>query len=121
MAKRRRNTRINKVLRQMEALAGGRVNDAVKLAFLDKEDLAELDKLDLAVVAEFKRSGNGVVEVKLIDRVEALERVVGLLKERQDGGASALFQALEQAAKTEGPGEDQEVFGKTEAGTELVV
>lgn len=48
-----------RLLRRMERLAGCRVNDAVKLAFLDGEQLGEIDGLDLGALKEFKRSGNG--------------------------------------------------------------
>ena len=47
----------------MEELANGRVNDAVKLAFLGSglppEQWERIDALELEELAEFKRSGNG--------------------------------------------------------------
>lgn len=58
----------------LKKIAMGRVNDAVKLAFLDGTDLGAVDRLDLTAVAEFKRSSGGAVEVKLLDRLEALEK-----------------------------------------------
>ena len=64
-----------RLLRRMERLAGCRVNDAVKLAFLDGEQLGEIDGLDLGALKEFKRSGNGAVELKLVDRAAVLERL----------------------------------------------
>ena len=66
-----------RLLRRMERLAGCRVNDAVKLAFLDGEQLGEIDGLDLGALKEFKRSGNGAVELKLVDRAAVLERLGG--------------------------------------------
>ena len=42
-----------RLLRRMERLAGCRVNDAVKLAFLDGEQLGEIDGLDLGALKEF--------------------------------------------------------------------
>ena len=75
-----------RLLRRMERLAGCRVNDAVKLAFLDGEQLGEIDGLDLGALKEFKRSGNGAVELKLVDRAAVLERLVELSGGREDGG-----------------------------------
>jgi hypothetical protein len=60
-----------KALRQVEKLAGSRVNDGVRLAFLKEEELESLEKLDLSAVTEFKRNSNGTVEVKFIDRLSA--------------------------------------------------
>ena len=74
-----------RLLRRMERLAGCRVNDAVKLAFLDGEQLGEIDGLDLGALKEFKRSGNGAVELKLVDRAAVLERLVELSGGREDG------------------------------------
>ena len=67
------------LLRRMEELANGRVNDAVKLAFLGSglppEQWERIDALELEELAEFKRSGNGTVEIKLVDRLAALEKL----------------------------------------------
>ena len=75
-----------RLLRRMERLAGCRVNDAVKLAFLD-----------LGALKEFKRSGNGAVELKLVDRAAVLERLVELSGGREDG-AEEFFRALRESA-----------------------
>ena len=70
------------LLRRMEELANGRVNDAVKLAFLGSglppEQWERIDALELEELAEFKRSGNGTVEIKLVDRLAALEKLIAL-------------------------------------------
>ena len=84
-----------RLLRRMERLAGCRVNDAVKLAFLDGEQLGEIDGLDLGALKEFKRSGNGAVE--LVDRAAVLERLVELSGGREDG-AEEFFRALRESA-----------------------
>ena len=81
----------------MERLAGCRVNDAVKLALLDGEQLGEIDGLDLGALKEFKRSGNGAVELKLVDRAAVLERLVELSGGREDG-AEEFFRALRESA-----------------------
>lgn len=70
------------VTKRLAELAFGRANDCVKLAL---DDSADLDSLDLSLLSEIKRGGNGVVEVKLVDRLRALEqltRVAG--EEKQD-------------------------------------
>ena len=82
-----------RLLRRMERLAGCRVNDAVKLAFLDGEQLGEIDGLDLGALKEFKRSGNGT----LVDRAAVLERLVELSGGREDG-AEEFFRALRESA-----------------------
>ena len=83
------------VIRRLAQLAFGRVNDAVKLALCPAE--AEPEKLELPAVSEFKVTEKGV-EVKLIDRVRALETLHGLLESGGDGGAEELYRALEDAA-----------------------
>ena len=70
--------------RRLGALVEARVNDAVKLAFLDGERVDEIDGLDLTALTEFKRGANGGVEVRLIDRVAVLERMAGLLGSQED-------------------------------------
>ena len=82
-----------RLLRRMERLAGCRVNDA----FLDGEQLGEIDGLDLGALKEFKRSGNGAVELKLVDRAAVLERLVELSGGREDG-AEEFFRALRESA-----------------------
>ncbi len=70
--------------RRLGELAAARVNDAVKLAFLDGERVEEIDGLDLTALTEFKRGANGGVEIRLIDRMEVLERMAGLLGSQED-------------------------------------
>lgn len=60
------------VVRRLAQLAFGRANDCVKLVLLDAPDL---DALDLSLLAEVKRNDKGTVEIKLIDRLQALEQL----------------------------------------------
>ncbi len=60
------------VARRLAELAFGRANDCVKLAL--KENIA-VDQLDLSLLSELKRSEKGTVEVKLVDRLKALEQL----------------------------------------------
>ena len=87
------------VLRQLAQLAFCRANDAVKLALRGPE--ADLEGLDLSAVAECKVTDKSV-EVKLVDRVRALETLGALLENGDGDGAKELYQCLAAAA-----GEDQ--------------
>ncbi len=80
------------VLREMMALACHPVNDAVRLAYLKEGDEQDIQTLDLMAVTEFKRNANGLVEVKLMDRLAVLQTLLAQLEE-EDGNA-ALLQAL---------------------------
>ena len=66
------------VARRLAELAFGRANDCVRLV-LDKE--MSLDKLDLSLLSEVKRNDKGTVEVKLVDRLKALEQLAVLAQE----------------------------------------
>lgn len=83
-------------LRRLAQLAFGRANDAARLALAPKE--VDPEALDLSAVAELKVTDKGGVEVKLVDRVRALEALCGLLGENGGGGAEELYRALEDAA-----------------------
>lgn len=83
-------------LRRLAQLAFGRANDAVKLALHAGE--TDPEKLDLSAVAEFKVTDKGGVEVKLVDRVRALETLCGLLESGEGHGAEDLYRALAEAA-----------------------
>lgn len=91
-------------LRRLAQLAFGRANDAVRLALAPKE--VDPETLDLSAVAEIKVTDKGGVEVKLVDRVRALETLCGLLGESGGGGAEELYRALEDAA-----GQLEETYG----------
>lgn len=91
---------MEELARRLRGLADARVNDAVKLAFLEKERVDEIDALDLTALTEFKRGANGGVELGLIDRMEVLERMAALL-----GGAEERAEALLLAM---GRGEEDE-------------
>ena len=87
-----------------QRLAFGRVNDAARLALHSEE--ADLETLDLSAVAELKVTDKGGVEVKLIDRIRALEALYGLLSEEKAEGAGELYRVLTEAAGEEGGWDD---------------
>lgn len=63
------------VTRRLAELAFGKANDCVRLAL---EDDPQLGRLDLSLLSEVKRNDKGTVEIKLIDRLRALEQLAGL-------------------------------------------
>ena len=79
------------VTRRLAELAFGKANDCVKLAL--EENLC-LEDLDLSLLSEVKRNDKGTVEIKLIDRLRALEQLAQTAgEERSD--MDALLQALQ--------------------------
>ena len=79
------------VLRQLARLAFGRVDDAVTLALRRGE--AEPEGLELSAVSELRVTEKSV-EVKLVDRVRALETLWKLLEASEPQQADPLLQAL---------------------------
>ena len=78
------------IQRRLAELAFGRANDCVKLVL---EDSPEVDALDLSLLSEVKRNDKGTVEVRLIDRLQALEALSGLVGS-EEGEMKAFLQAL---------------------------
>ena len=66
------------VTRRLAELAFGKANDCVRLAL---EDDPKLGKLDLSLLSEVKRNDKGTVEIKLIDRLRALEQLAAVAGE----------------------------------------
>ena len=60
------------VVRRLAELAFGRVNDCVRLAL---EEMPDLDELDLSLLSEVRRNEKGLVEIKLIDRLQVLKQL----------------------------------------------
>jgi len=63
------------VARRLAELAFGPANDCVRLVL---EEESPLKSLDLSLLTEVKRSDKGAVEVKLVDRLRALEQLAVL-------------------------------------------
>ena len=78
------------VLRQLGRLAFGSANDCVALAL--QGETAKLGQLDLSLLAGIKRGKDGSVEVKLVDRLQALRDLAVLVD--GDGSPESLLQAL---------------------------
>ncbi len=70
------------VARKLAELAYGRANDCATLVL---DPGADAGKLDLSLLSEVKRSEKGAVEVKLLDRLKALEMLTALTEEDGEG------------------------------------
>ena len=79
------------VTRRLADLAFGKANDCVRLAL---ENDPKLDRLDLSLLSEVKRNEKGTVEIKLIDRLRALEQLA-LVAEEEKTDLESLLQALQ--------------------------
>ncbi len=79
------------VTRRLAELAFGKANDCVRLAL---EDDPMLEKLDLSLLSEVKRNDKGTVEIKLIDRLRALEQLA-LVAEDEKTDLESFLQALQ--------------------------
>ena len=79
------------VTRRLAELAFGKANDCVKLAL---EENICLDELDLSLLSEVKRNEKGTVEIKLIDRLRALEQLAQSAGEERND-VDAFLQALQ--------------------------
>lgn len=78
------------VTRRLAELAFGRANDCVRLVL---EDSPDLGTLDLSLLSEVKRNEKGTVEIRLIDRLRALEQLT-LMTDGENTEAEAFLQAL---------------------------
>ena len=78
------------ILRRLGELVFGRANDCVKLVL---EENPDLDGLDLSLLSEVKRNDKGTVEVRLIDRLRALEALSSVVG-NEEGEMKAFLQAL---------------------------
>lgn len=80
LSRRIRTGRVTKedVARRLAELAFGKANDCVRLVL---EEGTPLGRLDLSLLSEVKRNDKGTVEVKLVDRLRALEQLALLAQE----------------------------------------
>ncbi len=81
------------VTRRLAELAFGKPNDCVRLAL---EEMPDLTGLDLSLLSEIKRSEKGMVEIKLIDRLKALEQL-SVSTEDDSGQVEELIRALQSS------------------------
>ena len=111
---RERKTDLEKIRQQLRKMAFGKPNDCVKLALCEDVDI---EKLDLSMLTEIKRSEKGTVEIKLLDRTKVLEQLdfrkaqladdleqLAALADGGDDGAERFLQALVQGMEREDDG-----------------
>ena len=79
------------VARRLAELAFGKSNDCVRLVLGETEGL---EKLDLSLLSELKRSEKGALELRLVDRLKALE-LLSRMAEDQGGDLESFLQALQ--------------------------
>ncbi|MBQ9762301.1 MAG: terminase small subunit [Oscillospiraceae bacterium] len=87
------NIRRADVVRRMAELAFGKANDCVRLVL---EDEPTVEKLDLSLLSEVKRNDKGTVEIKLIDRLRALEQL-SQATGQEEGDMESFLRALQGA------------------------
>ncbi|MCQ2417175.1 MAG: terminase small subunit [Oscillospiraceae bacterium] len=107
-------------------LAFGAANDAVRLAFAECPTAEEIAQLDLFHVTSIRHDRNGF-EVKLADRLAAMEKLLELAEEAEHLNLSdALLSVLqgngqnEQEVMLHQTDSDSDVFAETAEGSELV-
>lgn len=88
----------SEVLHRLATLTEQKVNDVVRLAFMDETNLRTIKSMDLGCLTELKRKSDGTVEMKFIDRVDALEKLFDMAG-KSGNGAEKFFKALEQTAQ----------------------
>ena len=79
------------VARRLAELAFGEANDCVKLVL---EEGTNVDGLDLSLLTELKRNDKGTIELRLVDRLRALEQLAGLA-EAKGTDLESFLQALQ--------------------------
>lgn len=84
------------VTRRLAELAFGKANDCVRLAL---EDDPKVSRLDLSLLSEIKRNEKGTVEIKLIDRLKALEQLA-LAAGEDKRGAEEFLRALQESGES---------------------
>ncbi len=84
------------VTRRLAELVFGKANDCVKLVL---EENPKLDKLDLSLLSEVKRNDKGTVEVRLVDRLKALEQLA-LIAQEEGSDLESFLQAMQGGEET---------------------
>ena len=79
------------VARRLAELAFGKANDCVQLVLGEQVDI---QKLDLSLLTEIKRNDKGTLEVRLVDRLKALEQLA-LLAESGGSDLESFLQAMQ--------------------------
>ena len=83
------------ILKRMWQLAQAGAEGAVRLACFPEEEWEHVDKLDLDALTEFKRGTNGVIELKFVDRVRLLERLLDAADHSGEEQVDRFLRAME--------------------------
>lgn len=96
--KRIREGKITKedVVRRLAELAFGKANDCVRLVL---ETGVEVEGLDLSLLTELKRNEKGTLEIRLVDRLRALEQLA-LLAQNNGTDLEAFLKALQESGES---------------------
>lgn len=94
---RERKTDLEKIRQQLLQDGVRKAERRVKLALCEDVDI---EKLDLSMLTEIKRSEKGTVEIKLLDRTKVLEQLAALA----DGGDDGAERFLQAAGAGNGAG-----------------
>ena len=79
------------VARRLAELAFGKANDCVRLVL--GENVA-LEGLDLSLLTELKRNEKGTLEIRLVDRLKALE-LLATMADRDGTDLESFLQAMQ--------------------------
>lgn len=79
------------VARRLAELAFGKANDCVKLVLETGE---QMEDLDLSLLTELKRNEKGTLEIRLVDRLKALEQLA-LLAQNEGTDLESFLQAMQ--------------------------
>jgi len=81
-----------------ERLAFGNISDAIKLLFLEKFTIDDIEKMNLFNISEIKKPKDGAIEIKFFDRIRALEKLEQIDSENSDK-EKPFYYALENSIK----------------------
>ncbi len=84
------------VVRRLAELAFGKANDCVRLVL---ETGVEVEGLDLSLLTELKRNEKGTLEIRLVDRLRALEQLA-LLAQNNGTDLEAFLKALQESGES---------------------
>ena len=85
------------VARRLAELAFGKANDCVRLVL--GEDV-QLEGLDLSLLTELKRNDKGTLEIRLVDRLKALE-MLAQFAEKDGTDLESFLQAMQGSGAEE--------------------
>lgn len=96
--KRKRSAYADKLLKK---LAVSSPNDAVKLLYLEAEDVSALEQLDLSLLSEIKRGPKGDVELKFVNKLAVIRELIELDAALSEDSApeGSFYAALDRSAK----------------------